>query len=353
MTIGIPTSIIDTIFPLDYAICRMKSKKKVIVPRKVGKTRSESLVPSWLVISLATLLLLIAALPLLMTASQKNTAPQQNFAASCNDSGCQNVKNGSMWMITDCNQSFDPDGDQQLCSAKGRAGKCGGQDYCCPSVGGKWSTDMSACPTPTPIKSPTPIPSITRMPTMTPYPTYTPYPTSRPPTSTPKPRKPTSTPVPPTPTPSDTPFPTPTPGTPYVPDETPMANASPTPIPNEIPLSISPFTSAGGAAASTFTVRGTTDPGATVDVVIDPDGVRGTVVADSQGVWKYVVTRSLKSGAKTMKVTATSQNGKTVKTETFKVGGSTANLGGIVMGVGVLVLLGAAGFFIYKKMTDE
>jgi hypothetical protein len=132
-----------------------------------------------------------------------------------------------------------------------------------------------------------------------------------------------------------------------------MANASPTPVPNEIPLSVSPFTSAGNVAASTFTVRGTTDPGATVDVVIDPDGVRGTVVADSQGVWKYVVTRALKPGTKTMRVTATSQNGKTVKTETFSVGGGTANIGGVVMGLGVLLLLGAAGFFIYKKMTEE
>lgn len=59
------------------------------------------------------------------------------------------------------------DYDEQLCNLAGRSEVCGGVNYCCPSVGGNWTTDMTACGT-TPTATPTP--------TNTPVPTATPTP---------------------------------------------------------------------------------------------------------------------------------------------------------------------------------
>lgn len=36
---------------------------------------------------------------------------------------------------------------ESLCSSVGRKEDCGGRSYCCPSAGGSWTTDMTACPT--------------------------------------------------------------------------------------------------------------------------------------------------------------------------------------------------------------
>ncbi|HOY61377.1 MAG TPA: hypothetical protein PK045_02630, partial [Candidatus Woesebacteria bacterium] len=39
------------------------------------------------------------------------------------------------------------DWDEQSCNSAGRTESCGGKNYCCPSTGGAWTTDMSKCPT--------------------------------------------------------------------------------------------------------------------------------------------------------------------------------------------------------------
>ena len=61
------------------------------------------------------------------------------------------------------------DGDgtttDSVCDGTGRVETCGvgWTKYCCPAAGAAWTTDMTACtsPTPTPTKSPTPTPSPT------------------------------------------------------------------------------------------------------------------------------------------------------------------------------------------------
>ncbi len=39
------------------------------------------------------------------------------------------------------------DWDEKLCNSTGRKEVCGGTNYCCPTTGGSWTTDMSKCPT--------------------------------------------------------------------------------------------------------------------------------------------------------------------------------------------------------------
>ncbi len=182
---------------------------------------------------------------------------------------------------------------------------------------------------------------------------------------------PTPTQIPPTPTRLIVFWPTKKPTVKPLPTVEPtieVATESPTPtwvlptlepttehIQTAITLTITPFTNSSGVAAPTFTVRGTTEPGANVDVEINPDGLRGSIVADSAGVWKYSVTRALTAGKKTLTAIATNDAGKANKSVSFTVAstGGSMNLGGLFMGIGALILLGAIGFFIYKKMTEE
>jgi len=133
---------------------------------------------------------------------------------------------------------------------------------------------------------------------------------------------------------------------------TPSVQPSPTGIPAEILLTVSPFTNAQGYASATFTMRGTTEPNTQVDVVIDPDGVRGTVVADAKGAWKYVVTRALTAGSKIATVVAVSDNGRSEQKITFSVGRGTPNLGGVFMGIGAIILLGVVGFVVYRRLNE-
>lgn len=66
----------------------------------------------------------------------------------CSDRGCQNTlysKKSGLWMITNCNDITDADGDQQLCNSAGRVGWCGGNVFCCPGPQQKWTGNMSAC----------------------------------------------------------------------------------------------------------------------------------------------------------------------------------------------------------------
>lgn len=63
--------------------------------------------------------------------------------------------------------------DEQLCNQRGRIGQCGGRNYCCPSVGGAWTLNMTACATTAPTRTPTVVPTATAtaQPTITATPT--------------------------------------------------------------------------------------------------------------------------------------------------------------------------------------
>ena len=54
----------------------------------------------------------------------------------------------------------DGSSNDSICSARGRVESCGGVDYCCPAPGGTWTTNMTACATPTPEPSPTEVPGL-------------------------------------------------------------------------------------------------------------------------------------------------------------------------------------------------
>ncbi len=62
-----------------------------------------------------------------------------------------------------------PDADNtpidSLCNAAGRIEVCGGSQYCCPSAGGSWTTNLSLCPQST--ATPTSLPTATAMATAT------------------------------------------------------------------------------------------------------------------------------------------------------------------------------------------
>lgn len=78
------------------------------------------------------------------TGGTKQTSAKDGKAA-CKDFNCSNIKQGDSYGIVNCN-SGDPDGDMQLCKAKGRIGICQEKQLCCPGPGQQWTADMSACP---------------------------------------------------------------------------------------------------------------------------------------------------------------------------------------------------------------
>lgn len=138
-----------------------------------------------------------------------------------------------------------------LCNQAGRTESCGGNNYCCPSAGGVWTRNMSACaiatPTVTVILSPTATPSatLTVSPTATPSATITLSPTATPSaTATASPTaSPTATKTP-TPTPTATKTPTPT--------NTPTLTATPTPTKTPTPTISSNTLPASGSVETTF-----------------------------------------------------------------------------------------------------
>ncbi|MCC6711218.1 MAG: hypothetical protein IT416_02585, partial [Candidatus Pacebacteria bacterium] len=69
---------------------------------------------------------------------------------------CQEQCPGNDGVLRNCTPP-ESDGSSQdsTCNVKGRVESCGGREYCCPSPGGVWTTNMTACATPTPEPSPT------------------------------------------------------------------------------------------------------------------------------------------------------------------------------------------------------
>lgn len=330
---------------------------------------------------------------------------KRSQAVSCNDSNCQNVKNGSYWMITNCNAPGDPDGDQQLCNYKGRVGICRGRDYCCPGSGQQWTTDMTACATPTntPTKTPTP----TNTPTQTP--TYTPTKTpTNTPTKTPTPTRPAGATATPTPTrvgstatPTNSPTPTPlgyvlnscnkscssdadcpsglvcfggnifgtgkTCRNQYCTDKfsclcddggingnlnlvspTPeggLASGGPT-----LPLTITSFTNSSGQASARPLFSGTTVPGAKVTITVLPDGVSGEVTADANGRWKWQPEKPLTAGQKDLLIVSRKDGGQGQVTQKFTaVAGRSFSFGWIIV-ILVIVAVGFGAYVYYKSL---
>lgn len=80
---------------------------------------------------------------------------------------------GSDGVLRNCHPPED-DGSaaESICAWAGRVEFCGTRNFCCPSAGGQWTTNMTACATPTPTRSPSP--TAAPSPTSAPSPTVTP-----------------------------------------------------------------------------------------------------------------------------------------------------------------------------------
>ncbi len=100
----------------------------------------------------------------------------------CNEAGAEACP-GSDGVLRNCHP---PEADNtpvlSLCNEKGRIEFCGTRNYCCPSVGGTWTSNMTACatPTPAPTGTPSPTPVPTASPTVRPTATARPTATTRP-----------------------------------------------------------------------------------------------------------------------------------------------------------------------------
>jgi len=352
--------------------------------KKKTKHRKKRIsVAPWLIF----FLLLAGVIATVMAVRRVNDLRGQ-ASGPCNDSNCLNVwvREYKKYQITNCDVPDDKDGDQQLCNKAGLIGICRGKQYCCPSSGVKWTSNLSACPTPTPSRTPTPTPTTTPMPTNTPTPTATPTPTRRP---TPRP---TSRPLPSaTPTPTVQLVPTPEscntscktdvdcksnlacvyvsgynkacrnrvcqlediclcPGGGYAglwPYTTPTPEPGPAGLGGyQIPVSVAQFTNSKGQVGPQFTLSGRTDPEARVIISILPDGVGGDVTADASGRWSWRVPKKLSTGDKQLLVVATKSDGGQgqVKQSFSVVGGGGISVFGIIL---ILLVLGALGFGAY------
>ena len=62
--------------------------------------------------------------------------------------GTQACPDSTGKVLRDC-KNPDSDGTSRdtICSKAGQKDSCGGKEYCCPSAGGVWTTDMTKCPT--------------------------------------------------------------------------------------------------------------------------------------------------------------------------------------------------------------
>ena len=57
---------------------------------------------------------------------------------------------------------------ESKCDIAGKRSNCGGQTFCCPSVGGVWTTDLLKCAVPMPVTTGKPAPVQNRQPVGTP-----------------------------------------------------------------------------------------------------------------------------------------------------------------------------------------
>ena len=260
-------------------------------------------------------------------------------AASCSDQGCDSVKNGDYYQITNCSVQGDADGDQQLCTARGRIGTCGGNSFCCPSSGASWTRDMSACgtaPTATTTPKPTskPVHSIiqyiyNQVPALAPY-------------------------VPPassvttdsyvahsyevasnakggvcnaTCSGSDCPsgLNCLSVGNSYRcrvaacrdSSDCSCAVTTPTPTYHLLPtLTPTPHF----IHNSTLLYQGIIEPNASVHYVIEPDGISGNTTSDAKGYYRFILPRLLSTGDKKLIATSTTSRGRTVViSEPFRI----------------------------------
>jgi hypothetical protein len=105
-------------------------------------------------VSIAVFLVLSVVAGVLLVRQQQNI--QEKAVGTCTEA-CPAA--GRPDLLQSCHPA-DSDGtaNESLCNLAGRVETCGpaSTKYCCPSAGGAWTTNMSACATPTPTATATP-----------------------------------------------------------------------------------------------------------------------------------------------------------------------------------------------------
>jgi len=129
--------------------------------------------------------------------------------------------------------------------------------------------------------------------------------------------------------------------------------AEPTPITGQrnVILTVSNFTDKNGNANAQPTISGLSEPGATIDITILPDGVTGEVTADDSGKWSWTPTKPLTPGKKDLLVVAKKSDGQGQVKQTFTVIAPKAgNPWGWIILLLILIAVGFGGYVYYKSL---
>ena len=129
--------------------------------------------------------------------------------------------------------------------------------------------------------------------------------------------------------------------------------AEPTPITGQrnVILTVSNFTDSKGNSNNKPNICGFTEPGATVDVSILPDGVSGEVTADNSGKWCWQTTKELTGGKKDLLVVAKKSDGQgQVKQSFTAVATKAGSPWGWIILLFILIAVGFGGYVYYKSL---
>jgi hypothetical protein len=123
---------------------------EIVTPGKSKKAGNKGVIVAVLIV--VFLILSVVAGVLLVRQQQniqeKAAASQCPAAEACPAAGNSNL-------LRNCHP---PEGDnspaESLCNKVGKQETCGTRQFCCPAVGGAWTTDLTACATPAPTPTP-------------------------------------------------------------------------------------------------------------------------------------------------------------------------------------------------------
>lgn len=159
-----------------------QSPFEIVTPAKTKKISKKGVLVAFIVV----LFLALGVFAGVMLVKQR-----QEIREKAASSYCPAAESCTGNLLRNCTPpEADNTPQESLCNAKGRIELCGGRQYCCPQAGGNWTTNLSACATPTATATITPTPTATptQRPTSTPAKTPTATPTStlvKTPTATP------------------------------------------------------------------------------------------------------------------------------------------------------------------------
>ena len=129
--------------------------------------------------------------------------------------------------------------------------------------------------------------------------------------------------------------------------------AEPTPITGQrnVILTVSSFTDSKGNSNNKPNICGLTEPGATVDISVLPDGASGEVTADDSGKWCWQPTTALSAGQKDLLVVAKKSDGQGQVKQSFTVAAAkAASPWGWIILILILIAVGFGGYVYYKSL---